>query len=263
MKWYKHLSGSLNNSFVFELIERFGGDGYLVFFGTLELMADEFDIKNPGISTFSIKKLTKNLQLSRQKAIKILKFCDEKKRIFINIQGDNLTLDCPRLKELTDEYTQKQLSKMSGQTPDSNRDKLRPKEAEAEAEAEVKPIKRESKKTDSRIKVFIDWYFKMYEMKFKRKYAIPNGAKIGNQVKNILKSGLSFSDIQLAAMCFMLDEDEFLIGNEEKTGAGYDIGIFLTRMNKYNFAQERDNLKMNKWLVNEKGEKLDDLSRKV
>ncbi len=58
MKWYKHLSGSLNNSFTFDLVEKFGGDGYMVFFGTLEIMADEFDIHNPGLSCISIKKLT-------------------------------------------------------------------------------------------------------------------------------------------------------------------------------------------------------------
>lgn len=110
-----------------------------------------------------------------------------------------------------------------------------------------------SKKTDPRIKIFIDWYFTMFEKKFKRKYAIPNGAKTGQQVKNILKSGLSFTDIQIAAMCFMLDDDEFLTGNEEKTGAGYDIGIFLTRMNKYDYVKERNNPKMIKWLIDEKG----------
>ena len=48
MKWFKHLSGSLNNSIIAESIELFGGDGYLVFFGILEMISDEFDIYNPG-----------------------------------------------------------------------------------------------------------------------------------------------------------------------------------------------------------------------
>ena len=94
MKWFKHLTGSLNNSDIFEAIERFGSDGYLVFFGTLELMADEFDPKNPGISRISTKKLTKNLQLSRQKTVKILKYFHEKRRIFIEEQGPYLLLNC-------------------------------------------------------------------------------------------------------------------------------------------------------------------------
>jgi len=112
-----------------------------------------------------------------------------------------------------------------------------------------------SKKNDPRVKVFIDWYVSLFERKFKKKYAIPNGGKIGQQVKNILKSGLSFQDIQLSAMCFMLDEDEFLTGNGDgKTGAGYDIGIFLTRMNKYDFVKARENPRLSKWLVNDNGQ---------
>ncbi len=140
MKWFKHLSGSLNDSFIFDLIEQFGGDGYLVFFGTLELMADEFDVESPGKVQLSVKKLTKNLQLSRQKTLKILKYCDEKKRIFCNVNKKYIDLYCPRLQELTDEYTQKLLKQKSGQTPDSHRDKLRPKEEE------VRKRKKNSKK---------------------------------------------------------------------------------------------------------------------
>ncbi len=118
------------------MIEKFGSDGYLVFFGTLELMADEFDIEEPGKTQLSIKKLTKNLQLSRQKTLKILKFCDEKERIFCNVNKNSIALHCPRLQELTDEYTQKMLKQKSGQTPAVNRDKLRPKEEEVEEEVE-------------------------------------------------------------------------------------------------------------------------------
>jgi len=136
MKWFKHLSGSLNNSDIFEAIEKFGSDGYLVFFGTLELIADEFDPNNPGIYQISTKKLTKNLQLSRQKVIKILKYFHEKKRILIEEQGNYLLLNCPRLAELSDEYTKRQLKKISGQTPDECRDKLLPIEVEVEVEVD-------------------------------------------------------------------------------------------------------------------------------
>ena len=163
VKWYKHLTGSLNSSDIFEAIEKFGSDGYLVFFGTLELMADEFDPENPGICRISTKKLTKNLQLSRQKTIKILKYFHEKERIFLEDHGDVLILNCPRLAKLSDEYTERQLKKMSGQAPDLDRDKLRPIEAEAEVEEDInnpneivgeekKEGKKEKKKSSSVIK---------------------------------------------------------------------------------------------------------------
>jgi len=151
VKWYKHLSGSLNDSLIFEAIEKFGSDGYLVFFGVLELMADEFDIYNPGKNIISLKKITKNLQLSRQKTVKILSFFNEKAKInkyknvsfFAEVIHNDVYLNCPRLKELTDEYTQKQLKNLSGQKHDSSRDKLRSKEAEAETEVDNKEEKKE------------------------------------------------------------------------------------------------------------------------
>lgn len=156
MKWFKHISGSLNDSLIFEAIENFGSDGYLVFFGILELMSDEFDIYNPGKNEISLKKITKNLQLSRQKTVRILAFFNEKAKInqkknigfYADVKDSMVYLNCPRLKELTDEYTKKQLQKLSGQKPDPNRDKLRPKEEEVEVdkEEEVEEIKKNTKK---------------------------------------------------------------------------------------------------------------------
>jgi hypothetical protein len=113
-----------------------------------------------------------------------------------------------------------------------------------------------SKNPDPRVKFFIDWYVMLYEKKFKKKYAIPNGGKIGKQVKDILKSGLPWDEIQLRAMLFMLDQDPFLIGTEESSGADYDIGIFLSRMNKYDGIKAKNNSNLTKWLIDEKGEKV-------
>ena len=142
MKWFKHLTGSLNNSIIFEAIEKFGSDGYLVFFGTLELMADEFDVHNPGEIILSMKKLRKNLQLSRQKTVKILAFFDKKAKekltkkqsFFATVEGDKVKLYSPRLKQLTDEYTRKELAKMSGVCQDIVRSLSGATETETETE---------------------------------------------------------------------------------------------------------------------------------
>ena len=42
MKWFKHISDSLDDPFIFELLDLFGADGYLVFFGVLEIYSREF-----------------------------------------------------------------------------------------------------------------------------------------------------------------------------------------------------------------------------
>ncbi len=147
MKWFKHLTGALNDNLIFEAIERFGGDGYLVFFGTLEIMADEFDVHNPGVSRISIKKLTQNFQLSRQKLVKILSFFDEKAKIksiknksfFVSFEKDHVIIKCSRLAELCDEHTRKTLRK----TPESVRSesgKSPSIEEEVEVETPIVPF---------------------------------------------------------------------------------------------------------------------------
>uniref|UniRef100_A0A6M3X9Q2 Uncharacterized protein n=1 Tax=viral metagenome TaxID=1070528 RepID=A0A6M3X9Q2_9ZZZZ len=141
MKWFKHLSGALNDSLIFEAIEKFGGDGYLVFFGTLEMMSDEFDINNPGVVILPIKKLTKNFQLSRQKTVRILAFFDQKAKIspektksfFVEVGKTHATINCPKLKDLCDEWTKRQLRSNSEVTTEL----LPPLETEEEEETEL------------------------------------------------------------------------------------------------------------------------------
>ncbi|MEN6475226.1 MAG: hypothetical protein ABFD81_14520 [Syntrophaceae bacterium] len=117
---------------IFEAIEYFGGDGYMVFFGVMEILSDEFDIFNPGVSRISIKKLTKTFLISRQKLTKILAFFDQKanekltesKSFFVAFEKDHVVIKCNRLASLCDEHTQKLLNKnresigsQSGVTP--------------------------------------------------------------------------------------------------------------------------------------------------
>ncbi|OPY70009.1 MAG: hypothetical protein A4E63_01745 [Syntrophorhabdus sp. PtaU1.Bin050] len=119
MKWFKHLSGSLKDSIIFEAIEKFGGDGYLVFFGTLEMMADEFDIYQPDRITLSLKKMTNLFQLSRQKTVRILRFFDEKakkysrenKSFFAEVNETHVTIICNRFASLADNHTANELAK--------------------------------------------------------------------------------------------------------------------------------------------------------
>ncbi|OEU68482.1 MAG: hypothetical protein BBJ57_07330 [Desulfobacterales bacterium PC51MH44] len=143
LKWFKHLSGSLNNSVIAESVERFGGDGYLVFFGILEMVSDEFDIYNPGRVTLRMKKITKNLQLSRQKTVRILRFFDEKAKLklqedvsfFVEIEKGDVTIKCSRLAKLSDNHTQKRLKETSKLLPsDFEVTSLQEEEEEVEEE---------------------------------------------------------------------------------------------------------------------------------
>jgi hypothetical protein len=163
MKWFKHLSGSLNNSTISESIELFGPAGYLVFFGILEMISDEFDPLKPGKIILRMKKITRNLQLSRQKTVRILSFFDQKAKnnpnkyvgFFVEVDGDTVSINCPRLKELSDEYTQKQLKTLSGVNPDSVGSKSRIEE-EVDKDIDINKKERVVKK-DKEEFVLPDW----------------------------------------------------------------------------------------------------------
>jgi hypothetical protein len=42
MQWFKHLTKSRHDPFIFDLRQKFGGDGYFVYFGGLEIYAENF-----------------------------------------------------------------------------------------------------------------------------------------------------------------------------------------------------------------------------
>lgn len=155
MKWFKHLSGSLSDSFIFELIAQHGPAGYLVFFGTLELMADEFDIHNPGKNRFLIEKLTSKMQLSRQKTVRILKYIDRKARenlkkdvgFFAEIDGGYINLNCPKLKRLCDKFTRHELyNKLEFERKSDGSELEVNRKQEVEEDKEKKEIKNKERK---------------------------------------------------------------------------------------------------------------------
>ena len=156
LKWYKHLSKSLGDPVIFESIERFGPAGYLVYFGTLELLSDEFDIYNPGIKHFSWKYLRKNLQLSRRKLTEIYEFFDRKakenrtkiKSFFVEIDDDGVTIICHKLADLCDNHTQKLLTETTKLLP-SEKEASHARVIEERRKKEEEDLKKEILKKES------------------------------------------------------------------------------------------------------------------
>jgi hypothetical protein len=124
MKWFKHLVESGDDPDIGAAMEEFGFPGYYVFFRTLEVMSREFDVSKPGRNTFNMIWFCKRMAKLKQKTvIKILSFYDKKGRIKYKINGKEISLYCPKLKDLADDYTKKMLAIKSGQNPDKIRTK--------------------------------------------------------------------------------------------------------------------------------------------
>jgi hypothetical protein len=115
LKWFKHISVSGDDPDIHDAVEIFGGDGYYVFFRVLEIMSTEFDIENPGKNAFSVSFLRKKFQLSGRKLVKILQFFNKRGRVLCEFYNDGsmdmIKLNSPKLKDLSDNYTEQIIRK--------------------------------------------------------------------------------------------------------------------------------------------------------
>lgn len=146
MKWFKHMVDSGDDPDIGAIISRFGFDGYYMFFRTLEIMSREYDIENPGINSFNFQWFLGRFSrgISQKKLKNFLDFTKELGRIYYELDGDRIILNCPKLKDLTDEYTR--------QKPYRNQEKVTDKVTD-EVTKKVTPKKKDirSKNKDNTI----------------------------------------------------------------------------------------------------------------
>lgn len=100
IKWFQHISDSLDDPFIDDLMHEFGSKGYLVFFGTLEMLCreDAFDVP----MTFKWRYLCTKVHLKRNSYETILNYIASKGRFVINSEKDTVSIFCPKLIELRD-----------------------------------------------------------------------------------------------------------------------------------------------------------------
>lgn len=102
MKWYKHLAKSIDNPFIRQLMYEFGADAYLVFFGILEIYADNFSPESDWKLTINLRYFHEKFLLSKSKIKNVLSKISEWEVTFNN---DDVVIFIPKFKELLDNYT--------------------------------------------------------------------------------------------------------------------------------------------------------------
>lgn len=70
MLWFKHLKDARNDPFIWDLRQRFGPDGYFVYFATLEIYADNFKALPGWFLDISIAYLKHELQIYHSSKLK-------------------------------------------------------------------------------------------------------------------------------------------------------------------------------------------------
>lgn len=118
MKWFKHITDSLDDPFIFDLVDRFGGDGYLVFFGVLEIYAREYKTKLDWNLTVTRSYLRQKLHKRQATLVeKILKHIGNSGKWEVSFNEEYVTIFIPKFGEMIDDWTQRKLRSNSEVTP--------------------------------------------------------------------------------------------------------------------------------------------------
>jgi hypothetical protein len=108
IKWFKHVSDSLDDPFIVELIDEFGSDAYIVFFGIIEIYSREFSPENQWKLDVTLPFFHRKLHVSPSKIKKILAKI-YKWEIFY--YDNRVMIYIPKFKELLDNWTVRKLPK--------------------------------------------------------------------------------------------------------------------------------------------------------
>ena len=140
MRWFKHFTDSLDDPFIQELLVEFGANGYLAYFGIIEIIAKENKNNLTGKLTVSPTFLKQKLHISSGKLQEIFRFCSGKGKLIFNFSQENFDFDFPKIAEIKDNYSkdlQGACKKLSNQ---------KEVEVEVEVEVEKKNIKKKINK---------------------------------------------------------------------------------------------------------------------
>jgi hypothetical protein len=118
MKYFNHMTSSVEDQKHEKLIERAGLAGYGAYWIVLEKIASQ--IRPECVSTsleLSWRNWARHLRTSTQKAQVLLRFMDEARLVQLTEDGGLIKVDAPNILKYGDEYT-KRLGIKSRQTPD-------------------------------------------------------------------------------------------------------------------------------------------------
>ena len=122
MKWFKHMTASARDEKIALLEAEFGLEGIGFYWRVLEIIAGEMDANLKTSVRFPTKIWAKLFGISAKKFQNLAEFCENVNLFSLKIDGDLVTIDCPKLLTIKDERTSKDARNMS-KSPDKVRTK--------------------------------------------------------------------------------------------------------------------------------------------
>ena len=122
MKWFKHMTASARDEKIALLEAEFGLEGIGFYWRVLEIIAGEMDANLKTSVRFPVKIWAKLFGISAKKFQNLAEFCENVNLFSLKIEGDLVTIDCPKLLTIKDERTSKDVRNLS-KSPDKVRTK--------------------------------------------------------------------------------------------------------------------------------------------
>lgn len=130
MRWFKHLTRSHEDENLCKIIDRFGIEGYGIYWIILERIAGNMDGTETPSLEISIRNWSKSVGISPKKLQNFVRFSADLGCFVAIFSGHTLRIECPKLLKYKDEYARK-----SGHKQASCPDNI-PKQSETETETE-------------------------------------------------------------------------------------------------------------------------------
>lgn len=147
MEWFKHKTNSLDDPDFSAIIDEFGSDGYMMFFGLLEIYGREYsNTDSEQFLNIRLAFVARKLRKSSAKVRKFLNFCEKlisKPRFEHSINGVILSYKAPGFIELSSNWTK--------------RKEEQPTEAPMEAPTAIRSRSRSKKKNKEKDIQYPEW----------------------------------------------------------------------------------------------------------
>jgi hypothetical protein len=111
MEWFKHPTGSHNDLDFSEAWDQFGDAAPTVFWTVLEIYGEEFSHLNDGWLTVSLGFFERNLRRKWKKSEGILKFFENRGRIFFKKTDKSVSINIPKFIDYSSNWTKRQKPK--------------------------------------------------------------------------------------------------------------------------------------------------------
>ena len=105
MKWFKHMTDSLDDPFIQSLLDKFSHAGYIAWFGLIEIIAKENGNNITGKLDISPAFLKRKLRISQAKLRQIFGFCSTNAKLLFDCSKEKWHFEFDKILEIKDNYT--------------------------------------------------------------------------------------------------------------------------------------------------------------